>query len=158
MSEWKALLALDVDGVLHGTDAGDDALLTKLPLLEAWLREHTSVGIVVTSSWRHTYSLEQLRDFFSSDVQHQVIGVTGTYWKWVFEETGEVPLTVTHERLHEMQQWMRDHDAAGTPRAALDDEPGQFGAMAHRVIVCESRVGLQAHHLEALERLLDVQQ
>ena len=35
-------LFLDLDGVLHRSDARDDELLTQLPLLEAWLRARPS--------------------------------------------------------------------------------------------------------------------
>jgi hypothetical protein len=46
------ILFLDFDGVLHaaGNTPGGLDNFKKLPLLEAWLREHDHVNVVISSS------------------------------------------------------------------------------------------------------------
>lgn len=68
-----AVLMLDIDGVLHPAQSGS---LIYLPVLENWLRAHPSVDVVISSNWRDSHSLDQLRAFFSEDLQERVIGTT----------------------------------------------------------------------------------
>lgn len=149
------LLALDIDGVLHPAGAPDHALLTRLPLLEAWLRRRPNVQIVITSSWRVSHSLEGLRELFSSDLQCRVIGKTGVYWKRVFEETGEVPLTTRHERDRELRHWLEENRMIGRPWAALEDEAGNYAPTRRNIVVCDPKIGLTEREIDVLERLVD---
>lgn len=67
------VLMLDIDGVLHRAQTGT---FSKLPLLEEWLRKHRDVEIVIVSSWREAWSIDELRGFFSPDLQPRVLGTT----------------------------------------------------------------------------------
>lgn len=69
----RRVLMLDIDGVLHPAQAGS---LIYLPLLEAWLREHKCVDVVVSSNWKNTHTVEQLRRLFSVDLRDRVLGTT----------------------------------------------------------------------------------
>lgn len=69
----RRVLMLDIDGVLHPAQSGS---LIYLPLLEAWLREQTCVDVVVSSNWKNTHTVEQLRRFFSVDLRDRVLGTT----------------------------------------------------------------------------------
>lgn len=63
-------LFLDFDGVLHPEPLyGDGELFCRLPLLEALLREFPEVSIVVSSTWRDTRTVEELRKLFSADTR-----------------------------------------------------------------------------------------
>ena len=43
------VLMLDIDGVLHPAQSGT---LLYLPMLEAWLRQHTVIDVVISSNWK----------------------------------------------------------------------------------------------------------
>ena len=53
------VLMLDIDGVLH---PGQSGTLIYLPLLETWLRAHPDVDVVISSNWRETHTLDELRN------------------------------------------------------------------------------------------------
>ncbi|MDF6623942.1 HAD domain-containing protein, partial [Escherichia coli] len=67
------VLMLDIDGVLH---PGQSGTLIYLPLLETWLRAHPDVDVVISSNWRETHTLDELRNFFSIELRERVIGCT----------------------------------------------------------------------------------
>lgn len=113
-TEGDVFLFLDIDGVLHRSDAGDDELLTQMPLLERWLRARPSVRVIVSSSWRHSRTLDELRALFALDLHARIVGVTDVHWKWVYEETGEVPLTTPHERDREVMRWLEANPLSPT--------------------------------------------
>lgn len=147
------ILFLDIDGVLHPVTAPDTALLSRLPLLEAWLGSRPDVEVVVSSSWRLSHSLEQLKACFSPDLGDRLIGVTDLHWRHVYEETGEVPLTTQHERELEVRRWL-SRNGGTRPWAALDDERGLYGPGCSCVIVCDGHVGLTPDELSELDRVL----
>ena len=58
------ILFLDFDGVTHPEPYDQDAAFQQLPFIEAVVRDMVGVEIVVSSSWRESHSLEELREFF----------------------------------------------------------------------------------------------
>ena len=70
------LLFLDFDGVLHPTHFAGQDPFNRVHLLEETL-EGSNIGIVISSSWRFTHSLEKLQkelevaDQVSDDKQKQ---------------------------------------------------------------------------------------
>jgi Swiss Army Knife RNA repair-like protein len=150
-------LFLDIDGVLHSTVAGDSELLSQLPILETWLLLRQQVSVVISSSWRHSHSLEQLQELFVPELRPRIVGATNVYWRWTFEATGEVPLTTPYEREREVLRWLSDSDALGRPWVALDDEVGQFGRTKDHVVACDPVTGLVAAQLAELDLVVDCQ-
>jgi len=69
----KKIIFLDFDGVLH---CDLDASFSKLPLVEKYLQKMPDVEIVISSAWRETLNLEELRNIFSTEFRHRVLGVT----------------------------------------------------------------------------------
>lgn len=45
------------------------------------VREMVNNEIVVSSSWRESHSLDELRDFFALDIRLRVVGVTPDIWE-----------------------------------------------------------------------------
>lgn len=113
-------LMLDFDGVVHPafpradfSDA-ENQYFSFLPQLEAVLRAHPRVAVVVTSSWRHSRPLEVLRAFFSEDLRERVVG-----------STPDVPQAPgrddTGTRLNEVRAWLAAQGMTDVPWVALDD-------------------------------------
>ncbi|MCB4363372.1 hypothetical protein KIH07_06480 [Hydrogenophaga taeniospiralis] len=69
-------MLLDFDGVTHPVPCGSALLFLSLPLIEAVLRHHPGVLVVLSTTWRITRPIEELREWFASDIESRVIGVT----------------------------------------------------------------------------------
>lgn len=136
---WGPVLFLDVDGVLHPHQRGT---LELLPLLEEFLRAHPHVRVVISSTWRMQHSLEDLREFFATDVQHQIEGLTPFI--------NQTPFS----RFQEIQAYL----AEGGPRAwcALDDESHLFPPNCANLAHTEAGVGVTPGDLTAVARILGV--
>ena len=65
------ILFLDFDGVTHPQPCDDENVFCRLHLIEAVLRERELQGvqIVISSSWREYHGLDDMREFFSQDMQ-----------------------------------------------------------------------------------------
>lgn len=130
------VLMLDIDGVLH---PGQSGTLIYLPMLETWLREQPAVDVVVSSNWRETHTLDELRGFFSADLRPRVIGCT--------------PVLPDARREDEILFAVREYGIRTW--AALDDRPQQFPATAHsHLVATEYLDGITAHSLLRLTTLL----
>ncbi len=73
------ILFLDIDGVLHPLpDPGQSGAeqFTRLDLLEEVLRQLPHVDVVISSSWRELHPLDDIRTYFSPDVQARIVDVT----------------------------------------------------------------------------------
>jgi hypothetical protein len=112
-------LFLDFDGVLHpfyplSDRPGRESLrFSYLPRLEAVLRDHPLVQIVIASDWRKLHTLEELRAFFSPDIAARVIGVTP------LDPSSEY---VTCRRQIRVEEYLEQNGLQGSSWIALDDE------------------------------------
>ena len=70
-----ATLFLDFDGVLHSMSGYRNEPFCRLPLLEEVL-VNADVDIVISSSWRFQYSLDELKGKLSQ-LGPKVVGTTG---------------------------------------------------------------------------------
>lgn len=124
---------LDIDGVLHRLPVSHE--LEYLPAFEQILRSHPDVQVVISSSWRKDFSLEQLRELFSTDVRHQVVDVTPT-----------LSLSKRHKEI-------RQHLLATSYRGAyvvLDDSSAEFPANWPRLLLCDPERGFDDERQDAL--------
>lgn len=69
----RKLIFLDFDGVLHPDGV---ALFSQRALLESYLGQMPAAEIVISSSWRETEPLAQLRSYFSPQIHERIVGVT----------------------------------------------------------------------------------
>ncbi len=71
------ILFLDFDGVLHPFPKPNDPaqLFVNLDRLEGVFREYPDMQIVVSSTWRESHTLLELKALFSSDLRGRVIDV-----------------------------------------------------------------------------------
>lgn len=134
----ERVLMLDIDGVLHPGDCGS---LIYMPMLEAWLRKHRCVDVVISSNWRETRPFDELRGLFAEDVRGQVIGTTPVLEDAYREE--EILALVKFERI---AVW-----------AAVDDRAELFPSTGSlHLAKTEPLDGLTEKTFERLERLLQI--
>lgn len=128
------VLMLDIDGVLH---PGQSGTLIYLPLLETWLRAHPDVDVVISSNWRETHALDELRNFFSIELRERVIGCT--------------PVLPNSTRLDEILFVVREYGI--TQWAALDDRVQEFPD-TRRLVATEYLDGITGDSLLQLTRVM----
>jgi hypothetical protein len=143
------LIFLDFDGVLHSVDdfhteysahgirySGAN-LFRHLPLLAGILDRFPEVDVVVSSSWRHHYSLDELREIFGRHGE-RIIGTIRS-----IDVPGERPAT----RFQECRTIAEEFEARHW--LMIDDQPtlvwGWYEpseSQERRVIFCDPKLGL----------------
>jgi hypothetical protein len=130
---FKRVLFLDIDGVLHPDGPGDYDDFSCLPSFCAVLRAADPAGavpIVVTSAWRHTQRLDDIKINFPSDLRLQIVGVTpdwsqaSTAWMACGASHDVVPYS-RHRRQGEIVAWI-SRNAPGSAWLAVDDRAMGF--------------------------------
>ena len=146
------ILFLDFDGVMHPQYEDQpvpiDVAFCHLPRFEAVMRDFPSVEIVISSSWREQFSLDQLRAWFSVDIAARITGTT------TLPQHVEPPRLV-EQREWEIVTWLSQHNRSDEPWIALDDATWQFKRFRDRVVACRAYVGFDAVAESSLRAALD---
>lgn len=104
----QRFLSLDFDGVLHPTGQGTHRVSVThfgwLPHLERLLVPHPEVMLVVHSTWRHQYDLEELRMLLGDTLGPRVVAAVPSgndRWlaiqAWVAEQAGTLDLLIVDD-------------------------------------------------------------
>jgi hypothetical protein len=145
-------LFLDFDGVTHPEPSLKADEFCALPLIEDVLRDFPDVEVVISSSWRTVFSLEQLRGFFSAELAQRVVGVTPSS-----KTTTDAWLpgsSMGYEREFECESWMRQNRPWGTPWLAIDDRPHWFRPDCTDLLLTSSKVGFCQSHQDTLREMI----
>lgn len=131
------VLFIDFDGVLHRAGNGlEDTgpTFVWLPLLVAALAGHPDVVVVVHSTWRYQYTLDELRELLMGLKRHVIAAV---------------PRGPRREAI----PWFRQMHPAITSFRILDDDGKEFGSeLPPELLLCEPSLGLTTPGvLEALQ-------
>ncbi len=139
-------LFLDFDGVTHPWGEAED--FRCLPLLEAVLREHPEVRIVISADWRMLFSLSELVAHFSEDLRSRIVGTT----PHLVPQRGH-DLHGLRER--EAMLWLAQHepDLTAVSWCAIDDAPGNWLSRSH-LILTDFKRGFTEEDAERLRRML----
>lgn len=124
------VISLDFDGVLHPTDEGAQCVAVThfgwLPHLERLLGPHPEVMLLVHSTWRHQYDLEELRMLLGDALGPRVVAAA---------PAGD-------DRWPAIQAWVAEQ--AGAPDLLIvDDAHEEFPAtLPFTLVVCDPSTGL----------------
>ena len=130
------IIFLDFDGVLHPDPCPrPELLLCELPRLENVLRDFPQAQIVVSSTWRETRSLDELKSLFAPDVASQVIGVTP-----VSSDLDHV--VYSYHRQAEIEAWLRVNRSPWDRFAVIDDRPWLFTPFYAPLLKCDPTTGM----------------
>jgi len=123
------VLFLDLDGVVHPGPGVDTKLghWAWVPVLSRLLSGHVDVRVVVHSTWRYEYDLEELRELLGS-LGARVLDVVPHGARW-----------------ESIQAWLGQHGQGVSSWRVLDDAPGEFPDPAPaQLIVCSPETGVSA--------------
>jgi len=136
---WPFVLFLDFDGVLHPGTSGTMRLINEL---EQLLAHYPDVVVVISSSWRMSESLDELRAWFSPEFASRIVSVTP-----VLDQAQPAA------RQTEIETWLKYNPA--NHYCALDDEPPLFQPGCPWLIATNPRTGLTKQTLQALSAVFD---
>jgi hypothetical protein len=118
------LIFLDIDGVLRRRESPRYALEAQLlKTFEEALRAIPDAEVVISSSWREGFSLDEIRKHFSGDVAARIVGVTPN------AEQAE------HGRYREVLAYMIRQGQKGRPWVAIDDDPTHYPPGVNVILV-----------------------
>jgi hypothetical protein len=139
LSSQKTLF-LDFDGVLHPTVATPKQLFSKASMLVEVI-DRWRPWVVISSSWRFHFSLEEILLRLPESIAIQVHGKTGE------AHTGK------HARWNEILDYCSRHHAADW--RALDDSFFEFPPNCQELIRCDGAVGLTAPEVAQVDSWLN---
>jgi hypothetical protein len=113
-----------------------DGLFSRSHLLEP-LFENSHADIVISSSWRFTHTLEQLKVKLPSTLAQRVIGMTGN------------AVIGKHARYQEIMNHVRQLEP-GTAWCALDDSYWEFPSPCAELIRCNPNTGISNKQVDIL--------
>lgn len=145
------VLFIDFDGVLHPFGRVVDRYFCRLGLLEAWLLRRPGVDVVISSSWREAHPLDEMRGFFSEDLQKRIVGATPILKRDTWEQFDGEPPTTRFEREIEVTRWLAESGEPWRPWAALDDQAWLYKPFNPRLVLCDGKVGLTESELDRLD-------
>lgn len=122
------VIFLDLDGTLHSAGGPPGFMLPFewLDELAGLLAEHPDVRIVIHSSWRETFSIDELYEFLGS-MGDRLDGVVGR---------GAKSAAIT--------EYLQNHPEINDA-AVLDDEPEDLQSVLNAVIVpCDPKLGISS--------------
>lgn len=140
------ILFLDFDGVLHPEHVGEPTPPNKafchLDRFETVMRDFPDVEIVISSMWRHQFSLDELKSRFSPDISKRISGTTLLDPVW-------------SPREQEILNWLDANGRLGETWIALDDADWQFAHNRERLVPCTWYVGFDDDAETRLRTILD---
>lgn len=139
------LIFLDFDGVLRREASALYQLEANLlSSFEAVVRMCPTSNIVITSSWRHAFGLNELRGQFSDDIAARIEGVTPT----------------SHDldgfyRHREVLAYLKRYHSLQTPWLAIDDDPEHYPLDAP-VLLTDAKRGFDSFAATELTRRIEL--
>ena len=138
------LIFLDLDGVLRRKKSPLYRL--DAPCLRAFeqaIRSLPNAQIVITSSWREAFTVDQMRGLFSPDVARQIIGVTPI-----------APNQDGHYRHREVLAYLKLNRRENDLWLALDDDPLHYPRL-NNVLLIDGERGFDSDAAQRLASVVD---
>ena len=119
------ILFLDLDGVLRRKDAPlyelEPDLLARF---ECAVRAIPGLQIVISSSWREAFSLDEIREHFAAGIAERIVGATPS-----------VALRDEFDRHREVLAYLKRHAGEDVRWLAIDDDPDNYPPGAPVILV-----------------------
>ncbi|NVO06155.1 MAG: hypothetical protein HXX19_09630 [Rhodoferax sp.] len=147
------VIFLDFDGVTHPEPSFQDNVFCRLDKIAAVLNRYPAVDIVISSSWRMHYTLDERKEFLSPIAADRVVGMTPSIKTpspdWL---PGVVP---EHERQWDIKTWMKANRPWGTLWIAIDDRPQWFGPECVGLLLTDRKTGFTGGDAVLLQQMIE---
>lgn len=128
------VIFLDIDGVLHRNENSSLEFIGNFELLMKGVK---NTSICFSTDWRLFYSFEELKGYFSPEVQEKIVGCTPEFTRRYSE----------YERLDEIRAWLSEHGLRNKTFVAIDDNESLFEPGFDRLIKTRKSRGLSDEEL-----------
>ena len=146
------ILFLDFDGVLHPDRYSltshdpdrvfrNNEIFSQAPVLAGLMTEFPC-QIVISSSWRFSYNLDEMKEKLPKAISKNVIGVTGDAY------IGPYP------RFNEIKEYLLSRNKSLYGWRALDDSKIEFPSGCTDLILCDPNTGLASKQIQELKKWL----
>jgi len=143
---------IDFDGVTHPEPCFQDNVFCRLDKIVAVLNRHPEVDVVISSSWRMQYAMDELQEFLSPISAHRIVGVTPSIKTpspdWL---PGAVP---EFERQWEIESWLKANRPWGTPWIAIDDRAQWFAPDCVDLLLTDKTTGFTDGDAVLLQQMI----
>ena len=109
--------------------------------LENVLFQFPNMEIVISSSWREHYSLNSLKNLFSSSIRNKISDTTPVIYDKSYSDGG---------REAEILLWLKQHNRPHEHWIAIDDSLNLFNLYVHHVFECDPMIGLDGPNTQNL--------
>ena len=145
-------LLLDFDGVLHPDRYSlsnydpdrvfrSNEVFSQAPVLAGLITEFPC-QIIISSSWRFTYNLDEMKEKLPKVIAKNVVGVTGDAY------IGPYP------RYNEIQEYLISRNKSLYAWRALDDSKIEFPNGCTDLILCDPNTGIASKQIQELKKWL----
>ncbi len=141
----KKIIFLDFDGVLHRDGISGGALFEHLDAFSEAIRPYLEkTYIVISSSWREQFPLDDVKGFFSDDIASCIIGITPVFLDG-YANGG---------REREIRSYCDSHGIRDTNWIAIDDMDRLFTPQLKNLLHTDRDIGLCDGDLRILQHFL----
>ena len=145
-------LFLDFDGVLHPDRYSlsnydpdrvfrNNEIFSQAPILAALLTEYPC-QVIISSSWRFTHSLDEMKEKLPKGIAKNVAGVTGDAY------------VGPHPRYNEIKEYLTSRNKSLFSWRALDDSKLEFPNGCTDLILCDPNTGIATKQIQELKKWL----
>jgi hypothetical protein len=134
-------LFLDFDGVLHPSLCNDKDRFSKVNLLNQTFTS-SSCQIIISSSWRFQFTVDQLKKMLPLSISNLVIDATGE------------GLNGQYARYNEIKHWLESKQKPFSDWRALDDAINEFPPYCPNLIATKSSQGITKDQIIMLKQWL----
>lgn len=135
-------LFLDFDGVLHPSLSDNKDRFSKVNLLSQALTS-SKCQIIISSSWRFQFTLDQLKKMLPRSISNLVVDTTGE------------AITGQYARYNEIKYWLESIQKPFADWMAIDDAINEFPPHCRSLIATKSSHGITRDQIIELEQWLD---
>ena len=143
MNQTPILLFLDFDGVLHPLFSSIDKHFTNLKLFEESIRQYNNINIVISSSWRHHHTMDEMLAFFAVDIQRRII-----------DSTRHVEISRSTNRYEEIIDYLKHTNQTQCFWIAIDDSRNEFPKDLPNLVLCNPNKGFDEGAAKVLHQLM----
>ncbi len=135
-------LFLDFYGVLHPSLCNDNDIFSKVNLLSQALTS-SKCQIIISSSWRFQFTLDQLKKMLPISISTLIVDVTGE------------ALNGQYARYNEIRHWLESKQKPFSDWNAIDDVINEFPPDCPNLIATKSSQGIMQDQIIMLKQWLD---